>query len=972
METMPIDKLRMQFPQELEQAFQEESFYKSLNQLRISIAVVAVIYALFGVLDGLVTPEVKYQAWFIRYVIVIPVAIFVLYFTFFPQFKRYQQILVSFLVLVGGGGIVALIVLTQMSGRYFHFAGLLLVFMTSYTAFKLRFLYATVVCWTIVGLYEISAIWISHTSLSVLLTDNFFYISANLMGMFTIYQRELYQRKDFFRSRLVHKLEREKHDLEKDRMNRAVERAVASYRESEEKFRTLAETAAMAIFIHQGGNFLYANHAAEAIGGYTVDEYLTMNFMGLVHPDFVELVKTRARERLTGNSDVPAQYEFKIVRKDGEERWVLMTAGISEFEGKPAVIGTLIDITGRKQAEAERDKLALLIENSSDFIGMTDMDGKVIFVNSAGRKLVGLDPESDVRKTISDDYFMPEDLPEHRDHRRSGTWRGEFRLKHFKTSTPIPVDMYIFDVNDETSKKPVARAAVMRDITDLKRAREEREHYYQQLQQALQSLKESETRFRTLAETTAASIIIHRGGKFLYANSSVQKITGYTLDDFLHMEFWELVHPDYRDMVRERGQARMSGADVPHEYEFKVLTKRGEERWAVTSSGIIDYEGQPAIIATLFDITDHKHAEEEGERLNRQLQHALRSLQESEAKFRTLAETTTAAIFIHREGKLVYANPAGEAIAGYTNEEFLTMDFSAIIHPDYRELVMERGRARLRGERIPPEYEFKIVTKSGKERWVNMTAGIINYEGEQAVIGTLFDITDRKRAEEEQLNLYEQRIAVEKRHLSEKEEILMDLHDGIGGITTNISMLSEVGQKSSDVESVKKTLVTISRLSQEGITEIRSFMQGLDSRELSWHTMAAELRNQGTKMVDPHNMTLTVVASVDDGHDQPGSLLWINLLKIYKEALTNIVKHSHARTVAVTLQVVDLELLLTIQDDGIGYNGDKARTGGRGLSNMKRRAERLGGNMTINSGNGTKVVFTLQLPVKYPVQGIVS
>ncbi len=82
-----------------------------------------------------------------------------------------------------------------------------------------------------------------------------------------------------------------------------MERAIVSLRESEEKFRTLAETAAMAIFIHQGGNFLYANRAAEVIGGYTVDEYLTMHFMSLVHPDFVEMVKRRASERLTGNSD---------------------------------------------------------------------------------------------------------------------------------------------------------------------------------------------------------------------------------------------------------------------------------------------------------------------------------------------------------------------------------------------------------------------------------------------------------------------------------------------------------------------------------------------------------------------------------------------------------------------------------------------------------------------------------------------
>jgi len=122
--------------------------------------------------------------------------------------------------------------------------------------------------------------------------------------------------------------------------------------ESEEKFRSLAETAAVAIFIHQGGNFLYTNKTAETLGGYRTEEYLSMNFLSLAHPDYVEMITTRARERLKSGQP-PAQYEFRIVRKDGSERWVLMTAGITLFDRKPAVIGTLIDITERKDLEGK-------------------------------------------------------------------------------------------------------------------------------------------------------------------------------------------------------------------------------------------------------------------------------------------------------------------------------------------------------------------------------------------------------------------------------------------------------------------------------------------------------------------------------------------------------------------------------------------------------------------------------------------
>ena len=137
----------------------------------------------------------------------------------------------------------------------------------------------------------------------------------------------------------------------------------------------------------------------------------------------------------------------------------------------------------------------------------------------------------------------------------------------------------------------------------------------------------------------------------------------------------------------------------------------------------------------------------ENARLYNEARHAKESLQESESKFRTLAQTTPAAIFIHREGRFVYANPIGEAMTGYTNEELLAMDFWGIVHPDFRDMVQERGRARPHDDVFPPQYEFKIVRKDGAERWALMTAARLEYEGKPAVIGTLFDITERKALE---------------------------------------------------------------------------------------------------------------------------------------------------------------------------------------------------------------------------------
>jgi len=738
-----------------------------------------------------------------------------------------------------------------------------------------------------------------------------------------------------------------------------------SYLESEEKFRTLADTATMGIFIHQGGNFLYTNRYAELVCGYTRDEFLDLNFMSLTHPDYVEMVKQRARERLEGGQP-PPQYEFKIVRKDRKERWVLMTAGITTYEGKPAVIGTIIDITKRKEAE------------------------------------------------------------------------------------------------------------------------EERENYYQQLQKALQSFKESERRFRTLAETTAAGILIEQAEKVVYTNPAVGTIVGYTDQELAVMSTMDLIHPDYRDLVRERGRARMAGEPAPAEYEIQVLAKTGEARWVNAVMGIIEFAGKPATLVTTFDITARKKAEEqrhlmsslvenssdfigiasmdgfvlqinsagkkmvgienvkgthiseyflqcdlpalqenllpndawrgefrlkhfvsgapipidlygftifdentrkpnaravvirdittlklaqaEREQYYLELQQAIESLKESESRFRTLAETTTAGIVINQGGKYIYANSACSKITGYSVEELLNMNFWDIIHPEYKDLIKTRGLSRLRGATLPMGDEIKLSTKNGVTLWCNYTAGRIDFDGAPAVVVTFFDITDRKRAEAEQFRLYEEnvkhyqaRIAEEKKYQLEKEQLTRDLHDGIGGITTNISLLADLARNMSTEPQVNKMLVTISDLARGGIAEIRGFLQSLDARDLTWQVLIAELRILGSNMVEPHGISFDMSATLGEVPHQPNSILCMNLYRIYKEALTNIVKHAGARNVRVVLIADSDELVLSIGDDGAGL--DKKRPSGRGLLNMQTRATEMKGQLIMSKNEGHGMLINLKVPL---------
>jgi len=131
---------------------------------------------------------------------------------------------------------------------------------------------------------------------------------------------------------------------------------------------------------------------------------------------------------------------------------------------------------------------------------------------------------------------------------------------------------------------------------------------------AADALRESEERFRTLADTAPCAIFIYQGTSFRYANEATASITGYSRAELEKIGLWETVHPDHadiRDLVRQRGLARRKEATLPTRYELKILRKDGEVRWLDCSAGVIDFDGKSAILGTAFDVTERKRAEEQ-------------------------------------------------------------------------------------------------------------------------------------------------------------------------------------------------------------------------------------------------------------------------------------------------------------------------------------------------------------------------
>jgi signal transduction histidine kinase len=209
----------------------------------------------------------------------------------------------------------------------------------------------------------------------------------------------------------------------------------------------------------------------------------------------------------------------------------------------------------------------------------------------------------------------------------------------------------------------------------------------------------------------------------------------------------------------------------------------------------------------------------------------------------------------------------------------------------------------------------------------------------------------------------------EVRFSRERERMLQDLHDGIGGITANISILSEVSRLSTGEAELRRALEVISSLSQVCSNEIRMFINSLDVDEQSWPNLTAEMKFIGLSMTEPHAIAFSFQASgLTNEAPPPCSVLYLNILRIYKESIANIVKHAAARSVVVGMAIMTDSLTLYVQDDGIG--APLTKMPGRGISHMESRARELGGEFALVVENGTRVCITVPIPIKYPSGGI--
>ena len=497
--------------------------------------------------------------------------------------------------------------------------------------------------------------------------------------------------------------------------------AEEALRESEERFRSLADTVPAGIVVWQGTTIRYANPGVEALTGYSPEELEGMDLTRLIHPDYLHLWADR-EARITSGTELRNPIRWKLLRRDGGESWCESSATVIDLEGEPAVLSITLDISERVRAEEalreSEERFRKLVETAGAAIMIAANRGKIKYANPAAERLTG--------RTLSELQAMEISDIVHAEDRAYVLDRVSRRLQGEQIKSPSRQRIMQTNGDErwvETSATLIdfegepAVLGILLDITDRVRAEE--------------ALRESEKRFRSMAETAPALITIMQGTAIRYASPGVQAMTGYSPEEFQKLDPTQIVHPDDVDAVMERNVRRVAGEEITIPHRYRAITKDGEERWVETSATLTEFDDEPAILGVTLDVTELVRAEEE--------------LRESEKRLRFIFEAGFEGLLIHdNNGVILDGNPAIAQMSGYQLSELAGMRVYDLVAEESRELIMQRLR-----EPTMEVFEAVALKKDGTRIYVEIIGTREHiYKGQPVSIAAVRDITERKRLEE--------------------------------------------------------------------------------------------------------------------------------------------------------------------------------------------------------------------------------
>jgi PAS domain S-box-containing protein len=472
--------------------------------------------------------------------------------------------------------------------------------------------------------------------------------------------------------------------------------------------------------------------------------------------------------------------------------------------------------------------------------------------------------------------------------------------------------------------------------------------------QGPESFRDPSALRRLVEQLPAITFELRRGGRpedmfFTYLSPQVERITGYRAEDVLgDVElFSRVAHPDDRSRV-VAAVLRASGEIDRFDAVFRLVDPAGRVTWLhARASPISTEDGELRWLGVALDVTEQKVAEE--------------ALREAEERYRVVVQNTYDLIVLaDRAGRVVYASPSHRAVLGVDPAELVGRDAHERVGPadlDHSRAAFADALDGIRGAPIRysmrrPDGQQIVLEGTGWQPVFDDVGGV------KLVLGISRDVTARIRAERERSELYAKIVEAQEQ---ERARIATDLHDDpVQGMTALGLQIATLANGLRD-ETAKRRLAELGQTVETTVSRLRHLMFQLwpPALEAGGLTVAVDEyleRELGDAIAYEVRSSLG---------EEPPLPVRIVAYRVVQEALQNVRKHAHASSVLVILAQDRDQLVVRVEDDGVGFTAPVGDPGPKhiGLRSMRERVELAGGSFDVGprSGGGTVVGFRLPL-----------
>jgi PAS domain S-box-containing protein len=728
-------------------------------------------------------------------------------------------------------------------------------------------------------------------------------------------------------------------------------RAEEAVRESEQRFCLVADSAPVLMWMSGTDKLCtYFNKTWLDFTGRSVDEELGNGWAQGVHRE--DLQRCMDTYTQAFNCREEFRIEYRLRQHDGSYRWIL-DIGVPRFDQDgwfAGYIGVGVDVTDRRVADEVRFRYAAIVESSDDAIAGVDTNGTVTNWNKGAERLFGYTAKEAIGRHIS--FLSTADRLEDWKDVLKKVLNGEV-LRHYDTvrlrkdGTPVEVSLTVSPIID-AENRIVGASGIARDITQRKRA------------------EEAASRHSAIVESSEDAIISKNlDGIITTWNPGAEHLFGYTEAEAVGQPITILIPPELCD-EENRILEKLKAGRVAHLETIRV-TKAGERvNVSLSISPIKNSSGKITGISKIArDITERKGAELALRETNLALEKQTAVLQSQKKLLKIFVKSVPAGVaMFDREMRYLQASDRWCADYGLDSSQVVGRSHYELF-PDLPPRWKEIHHRALQGETLRAE-EDRWDRADGGTIWICwVVRPWLTLDG--TVGGILIfaeDITRHKLAEQALSDMNRRLLKAQE---EERVRIARELHDDVNQRLSLVTIQLDQMKSSSPTADWRSRLEQLAVKTRDISADVHSMAHHLHSSKLDFLGLVPAVQEVCREMSLRHEIDIDVEAS--DVDESLGQDITICVYRVIQEALQNVVRHSGAHEVRVSINKERNRLITTVSDDGCGFDPDSLVPGkGLGLVTMRERLRLVHGKLRLESAPGAGSRIHIAIPLEASAQ----